>query len=382
MEKVSQYKYLGTIVKNTGSFKTNEINLKQKGLRASYLISKIALHAKPSSSIKIYEKIVEPILMYNCEVSLAYLPKCWTYEKFIKNMWEIGGEVNKVTLSFLRQMLGVHKKTPNLAILGETGKFPISINIFIHIIKYWFRLSFSENKLLEASKEANLTQDHLGRQNWYKIVKFLLKATSLNDIPVANENEAGKIITKFKEKIKMMYRQWWLEKMMSVENRKLEFFFKYKKTFLFEKYLDALPRHIRLYSTRLRTSSHAFPIETLRYMKPKIEAHNRKCTICDSDETGDEMHYLTKCNNAKLLSTKNNFLINIKQTITEFDNFNLDDIIQYCLLMHDTKTIAPMAEYVKKILITYREETNKKKTEAPIITRCGRLVKKPVRLDL
>ena len=119
VEKVSQYKYLGTIVKNTGNFKTNEVNLKKKGLRASYLISKIALHSKPSSSVKIYEKIVEPILMYNCEVSLAYLPKCWTYEKFTKNMWDIGGEVNKVTLSFLRQMLGVHKKTPNLAILGE-----------------------------------------------------------------------------------------------------------------------------------------------------------------------------------------------------------------------------------------------------------------------
>ena len=126
---MSNYKYLGTIVTNTGNFKTNEINLKKKGMRASYLISKIALHAKPSSSLKIYEKVVEPILMYNCEVSLAYMPKNWNYDKFKSNMWDVGGEVNKVTLSFLRQLLGVHKKTPNLVILAETGEYPLSINI-------------------------------------------------------------------------------------------------------------------------------------------------------------------------------------------------------------------------------------------------------------
>ena len=41
----------------------NELNLKKKGLRASYLISKIAIQANPSSSIKFFEKVVEPILM-------------------------------------------------------------------------------------------------------------------------------------------------------------------------------------------------------------------------------------------------------------------------------------------------------------------------------
>ena len=96
VEKTKSYKYLGTIVTNTGNFKLNEVNLKKKGLRASYLISKITHHAKPSTSIKIFEKVVEPILLYNCEVSLAYMPKTWTYDKFKNNMWSIGNEVNKV----------------------------------------------------------------------------------------------------------------------------------------------------------------------------------------------------------------------------------------------------------------------------------------------
>ena len=45
VEKTKSYKYLGTIVTNTGNFKLKEVNLKKKGLRASYLISKITHHA-------------------------------------------------------------------------------------------------------------------------------------------------------------------------------------------------------------------------------------------------------------------------------------------------------------------------------------------------
>ena len=55
--------------------------------------------------IKLYEKIVEPILTYNCEVALAYLPKTWDYTRFVLDIWDHGGEINKVTTSFLRQLV-------------------------------------------------------------------------------------------------------------------------------------------------------------------------------------------------------------------------------------------------------------------------------------
>ena len=73
LKLVKEYKYLGTTVTNTGNFKLNEINLKKKGLRAMYLLSKSIGHCKPSTSIKLFEKIVEPILTYNCEVALFFI---------------------------------------------------------------------------------------------------------------------------------------------------------------------------------------------------------------------------------------------------------------------------------------------------------------------
>ena len=117
-------------------------------------------------------------------------------------MWDVGSEVNKVTLSFLRQTLGVHKKTSNMAIFGETGKYPISIKIFVHILKYWYRLKYSENPLLKACKVANIAQDQRGMQNWHKMVRFLLKITDLDNITDQSEKEAQKIIALFKQKEK------------------------------------------------------------------------------------------------------------------------------------------------------------------------------------
>ena len=382
VEKTKSYKYLGSIITNTGNFNLNEINLKKKGLRASYLISKIGVHAKPSSSIKIFEKVVEPILLYNCEVSLAYFPKSWTIDKFKKNMWKIGEEVNKVTLSFLRQLLGVHKKTSNLGILSETGKYPLSVKIFTRIIKYWYRLETSENELLKASKETNLFQDRQGLQNWHRIARYLIEITNMKCNPSKNELENKTDFKTFEQRIKDTYDNYWMTEMASIENRKLQFLWKYKKTFKFEKYLDAIPRSIRQYTTRLRTSSHSYPIETLRYVKPEIDAQDRKCTICNLDDTGDELHYLLRCTNENIIQVRNSHLKDMRNTIDQFHQFNDECIVQYCLLMNDHRTQLGIANYIKAVAETYKEEAEEKKTEPTIITKSGRLVRKPIRLDL
>ena len=239
----------------------------------------------------------------------------------------------------------------------------------------------SKNELIKACKEANQDHDDLGLQNWHKLVKFLLKTTNLSPGEIQNENESGQIINAFKQNIKLIYQNWWHEKLMSDENKKLKFFFKYKKIFKFEKYLDSLPRHIRMYTSRLRSSSHNYPIETLRYCKPKVESKDRKCNICTTNEVGDEHHYLAKCTNESIVCIRQTFLTRIRNT-SQLDKLSNDNIIEYCLLMHDIKTIQDMGLYIKDIANAYREESKDKKVEAPKITRSGRLSKKPDKLNL
>ena len=83
-----------------------------------------------------------------------------------------------------------------------------------------------------------------------------------------------------------------------------------------------------------------------------------------------------------LTVTRDNFLVNVKQKFPIFEKFNLQNIIQYCLHLHDARIIPEMTEYIKTISTIYKEERNAKKKEEPITTRCGRLIKKPDKLDL
>ena len=125
--------------------------------------------------------------------------------------------------------------------------------------------------------------------------------------------------------------------------------------------VDIIPRNTRIYTTRLRTSSHAYPIETLRYCKPKVEPQDRKCKICPSDRTGDENHYLFDCSNDRLRPIRDNFIQIITQIVPTFKDFNQEHIIQYCLLLHDIRTIARTANYIKEIHIAFKEETEERK---------------------
>ena len=80
LEETNEYKYLGTIINKTGNFKQNNIFLKKKGMSTSFsLINGLGTNIKLSSLMNIFEKVVEPILLYNCEITQAFIPKNWTY---------------------------------------------------------------------------------------------------------------------------------------------------------------------------------------------------------------------------------------------------------------------------------------------------------------
>ena len=386
VEQTNTYKYLGTIITDTGNFRLNENNLKRKGLRASFIISKnIGPFSKPSTSLRIFEKVIEPILLYNCEVTGIYVPQSWDYKKFTARLWEIGIELERVALGFSRQLLGVHKKSSNIAIQTETGKYPICLKIFDRAIKYWLRLSTSDRPMLKAALDKDLKSYEGNKTCWIKSINFLRKAAGVEDMPVNSKPEKEKLIQNCRQNLKKLYLNWWEEQ--KTQNSKLDFYFKYKKVFRYEKYLDVLPRNVRCHLTRLRISSHCLPVEVLRYVKKKekkILRADRKCTICNLDQVGDEYHYLLDCRNSEIQHIRKTFFENIRVKIPQFEIFENIQILNYCLSMADSNTFLPFATYVKDVLEMYREEKidSKHKVIAVIITKSGRESKRPSRLDL
>ena len=181
-----------------------------------------------------------------------------------------------------------------------------------------------------------------------------------------------------------MYTTWWLEQAKPTGKNKLDYYYRYKKCFTYEKYLDEIPRHMRTDITKLRLSNHPFPIEVMRYNKKKPSREDRKCNICNLPEQGDEDHYLLRCKNAEIEHIRATFAEDIRQAIPQFSSFSLQNIINYGMILHDARMYIPMATYVKNIISMYRDETQGTRviTKSPVKTRIGRIVKKPTKLDL
>ena len=387
VEHATHYKYLGTIITDTGNFKLNNVHVKKKGLRASYIITKnIGRHCKPSTAIRLFEKIVEPILLYNCEVSGAYMPKNWDLSKFQSHFWEMGEEVNKVVLSFLRQILGVNKKSTNMAILSEVGKYPICIRMYEQILKYWIRVSTSDNILLHKSYKANMIDYEKGKQCWTKVVEFLRKTMAVTTLPTTDKKENTTLMKLFKARLKTHFHTWWKSQAVPTGTSKLDFFYQFKKSFTYEPYLDNLPRHLRSDLTKFRISNHCLPIETQRYVKIRKNRLDRKCDICNLDECGDELHYLLKCTNSEISHSRENLMKQVRSLNSQFSLFSKENIIDYCMSMADPDVQGPTAKFIKIIFTTFREESQSrsktKNDDVPVKTRSGRLVKRPVKLNL
>ena len=352
LEVVQSYKYLGTIVNRTGNFKLNEIYLKNKGLKARFAITRsIGVDCKASTLIRLFQRMVEPILLYNCEVAQACIPISWDIEKFKKRMWE-DKEIDKVVKGFLRQVLGISKKTTISGIRAETGKYPLSLNIYTQMIKYWTRLLTTKSTLLQEAHMDNIERFKKGKQSWIRSIIYLLKTCGINPIDVVEiSSKGGTLVKQVKEKLVDLYKENWTEAMEKNKEGKLRFYYEIKKNFRFEGYLDNVPRDTRKYITRLRLSSHLLPIEQMRYQK--IDKSERKCRICKADEVGDEWHYLTRCRNENIIDIRHTFMEKMVSIQPQLKDFNCKNIMQYCLTMNDKIIQSETAFFVKELLQTY-----------------------------
>ena len=254
--------------------------------------------------------------------------------------------------------------------------------MFKHIIKYWVRTVNSDNALLVAAVKTNRKLLQENKESWERIITFLLKAIDIN---IPTENQTEKIqIPNIQQKLQTLYKDWWTNQAKPTGANKLDFYYQHKKTFKYESYLDTIPRYIRIHTTRLRVSSHTLPIELLRYSKTRKTRENRICPICNNKEIGDEMHYLLTCNNSEISRIRETFMKNIREEVPQLAQFSDKNIIDYCMILHDQRIQMPMSIFIKNILCMYKEETEglSISEERTIVTRIGRTVKKPNKLNL
>ena len=300
IEQVRQYKYLGLLVTDNFNLKNTESNIHDRARKALFSFNKINQNCEltPRIRLALFEKIIEPILLYGCEIWGDSFPQ--PKRLYADNIWRNAAnmQVERLHVSFCKRVLGVHSKATNVAVMGELGKYPLLVKILCQKLKFWKRAIGGEhcNTYLELASKEMLAIDHSVRSSWLSTLKKYVSTLADNSFLNFMISEKNGM---FKNKLKESYRTYWRSQLGYDRGDigKLVLYRRIKNNYIFEAYLDILRNSdLRKCMTELRISCHALEIERGRYMKTPI--NERLCRFCyeqGNTIVEDEAHFLLKC---------------------------------------------------------------------------------------
>ena len=123
----------------------------------------------------LFDTFIVPVLTYCSEIWGAFLsPNSRGKAIFTKNLYNDNLPLEKLHLRFCKQILEIHSKGSNYGCRSELGRFPLSINIYCKLLKYWFCLVSSEtNTVIYKALLANNMLLYRNQLCWLT-VDFLL----------------------------------------------------------------------------------------------------------------------------------------------------------------------------------------------------------------
>ena len=115
IEITKEYKYLGILLGQSGSFLTSKKHIAEQGSKAMFsLLRKIkCLNLPFDVQIDLFNKIVKPVLLYGCEI--------WGFCNL--------DIIERVQLRFYKYIFNLKTSTPSVMIYGELGILPLRIDI-------------------------------------------------------------------------------------------------------------------------------------------------------------------------------------------------------------------------------------------------------------
>ena len=271
LEIVNEYTYLGVLFSRTGSFSKAKKAQAEKATCAMYeIIKKGRIHnLSIKCQLELFDKVFKPILLYGCEI--------WGYGN--------NSVIERVHMKFCKLLLRVKKSTPDFMLYGELGRYPLDLNIKLRMINYWSKLLTGKQEKLPALLYKLSFQLYGNDVPWLNSIKNIFDECGMSY--VWNRQFFIRntwLYTIIKQNLIDQFKQSWHTTVQ--ESPKALNYRIFKENLEFEHYFSKLDDKNIFTLCKFRTVNHKLPIESGRWQN--IARENRKCTICDSGDIGDE----------------------------------------------------------------------------------------------
>ena len=329
----NSYKYLGTQIAENGSYKENSVMLNKKALAAMFTILK-TVNKYYAGNVRIllelFDKMVVPIALYNSEIwGSILLPSNGKQTNYLSEC-NLVNIVEKLQNRFLKYILGVNMKSTNWVVRSELGRNPLTMRVYERIIKYFQHIYKSKSRIVQDALTVSKDLDQKGIKSWYTGYQRILKFTELDENKVIELKHNSKLI-----KITMtnLHEKTWQEERKKKQLLgKHQIYAEIKTKNSFEKYFDIENINIRKAISKIRISSHKFPIETGRY--EKRDKNNRICPLC-CNGIGDEHNYICECENQVIKNTRDEYMKIIYKKSPQIVKLSSFDKFKYMFICKD-----------------------------------------------
>jgi hypothetical protein len=106
-------------------------------------------------------------------------------ERFLFNLSKNMKQEN-VHIKFGKFSLGVGKRTTNIAVLGELGRYPLLLEVILNIFRYFEYLLKSEDVLLSEALKVSKSLKSLNINSWYGSIESLMQYINIDVKKVKN----------------------------------------------------------------------------------------------------------------------------------------------------------------------------------------------------
>jgi hypothetical protein len=171
IEITKTYKYLGVHFSSSGNFTQHTIKATNKSLLASNSMWPILTKANISTMntrFKLFDSLVKTVLLYAAPI------------------WAPSQEdlIERIQSNFIRKILHLNPMTPGYILRLETGRRPLSLNIFKNTLRFWFRcMAMPENRTTKQCYLALInTKSNSLRNNWAFKMQETLHSIGLSSV--------------------------------------------------------------------------------------------------------------------------------------------------------------------------------------------------------